>query len=154
LDGKRHASLLGRILADVGEPSAVREHSATLLARINQPESREELVKGLQTAPAPLQRILAANLASNREGVEKLLDAVAAGKASARLLQERGVDIRLQQSGVPRLAERLAKLTAGLPPADQRLQELLRRRREGFLAAKRDAGLGQKVFEKNCANCH
>ena len=52
----------------------------------------------------------------------------AAGKASARLLQEPAVDLRLKQSGAPRLKERLAKLTAGLPPADQRLQDLLIRR--------------------------
>ncbi|MBI1917696.1 MAG: c-type cytochrome [Planctomycetes bacterium] len=154
LDGKRHTPLLGRVLADAGQPPAVREHSATLLGRINQPESREELVKGLQTAPAPLQNVLAANLASSREGAEQLLEAVAAGKASARLLQEPAVDVRLKQSGVSGLKERLAKLTAGLPPADQRMQDLLRRRREGFLAVKRDAALGQKVFEKSCANCH
>jgi putative heme-binding domain-containing protein len=34
------------------------------------------------------------------------------------------------------------------------LQALLNRRREGFLAAKKDADLGRQVFEKNCANCH
>src|SRR5262249_47686519 len=154
LDGKRHTPLLGRVLADAGQPHGVREHSAHLLARINLPGSREQLVKGLEAAPAPLQNTIATDLAGNHEGAEQLLEAVAAGKASARLLQERAVDVRLQQLGIARLKERLAKLTAGLPPADQRLEDLLRRRREGFLATKKDVELGQKVFEKNCAICH
>jgi putative heme-binding domain-containing protein len=48
----------------------------------------------------------------------------------------------------------LAKLTKGLPPADQKLQELMKQRRAGFLKVKADATAGAKVFEKHCANCH
>jgi putative heme-binding domain-containing protein len=79
---------------------------------------------------------------------------VAAGKASPRLLQERPVELNLTRARVPNLQARVAKLTRGLPPADLRLQELLRRRRAGFLAARTDPALGAKVFEKNCAVCH
>jgi putative heme-binding domain-containing protein len=79
---------------------------------------------------------------------------VKAGKASARLLQERPVEIRLGQTQLPNLKERIAKLTEGLPPASQRMQELMTTRRKGFLAAKTDAEVGAKVFEKNCAICH
>src|SRR5581483_3178801 len=50
--------------------------------------------------------------------------------------------------------DRLATLTRGLPPADQRLQELLQQRRKAFALAKADPSLGSKVFEKNCATCH
>ena len=56
---------------------------------------------------------------------------------------------------MPDLRNRLAKLTAGLPPADQRISDLLAS--TGTLvsiAAKADAVLGAKVFEKNCAACH
>jgi putative heme-binding domain-containing protein len=62
--------------------------------------------------------------------------------------------VRLAAAKLPDLKERLAKLTQGLPPADQHLQELLNRRRAGFAAAKPDAALGAKVFEKHCAACH
>src|SRR5205814_3248891 len=44
--------------------------------------------------------------------------------------------------------------TKGLPPADQRVQELLGKRRNAFAAGKPDAGLGAKVFEKHCSACH
>ena len=45
-------------------------------------------------------------------------------------------------------------LLKGLPPADQKLNALFNRRRDGFPAAKADPGLGAKVFEKHCAICH
>ena len=34
------------------------------------------------------------------------------------------------------------------------MQDLLNRRRDGFLKAKKDVALGAQVFVKNCANCH
>ncbi len=154
LDAKEHVALMGRVLADAGQPMPVRDRAAALLAGANRPEAREHLVKALQTAPGRLQTVIAANLANSRDGAEKLLEAVAAGKASARLLQERFVEAVLAASKPPNLKERVAALTKGLPPADQKLQEMLRRRREGFLAGKADAARGLMVFEKHCANCH
>src|SRR5262249_43280966 len=130
------------------------EHAANLLARLNQPAALDLLVEGLKTAPARLQTVIAMGLAGSKAGAEHLLRAVAAGKASPRLLQERAVEVRLQQAGIAGLPKRLAKRTAGLPAADKALEKLLHGRRAGYLAAKADAKLGQKVFEKHCANCH
>ena len=48
----------------------------------------------------------------------------------------------------------MAKLTKGLPPADQKIQELIAARHKSFETAKPDAEAGAKVFEKNCAVCH
>jgi putative heme-binding domain-containing protein len=154
LGARRHAPVLGRVLADASAPVGLREHAANLLARANQPETQAELLQALPAAPARLQNVIAAGLAGSSAGAEKLLQAVAAGKASARLLQERAVALRLEQAGVRGLKERLAKLTAGLPPADKSLQDLLDRRRKGYLAARADPALGAQVFEKHCAVCH
>jgi putative heme-binding domain-containing protein len=101
-----------------------------------------------------LQSVIASGLAGSPQGAEQLLEAVTTGKASARLLQERPVEVKLSQSKVANLKERVAKLTAGLPPAEQRLQEIINKRRGGFTKAKTDVDLGAKVFEKSCANCH
>src|SRR5262249_21330027 len=149
-----NAGTLGKVLADAEAPVGVRENAANLLARANLAETQAELLKVLPTAPARLQNTIAAGLAGSKTGGEKLLDAVAAGKASPRLLQEKAVEAKLTQLNVPGMKERIAKLTAGLPAADQKLQELLKKRRDGFLAAKPDAAKGAAVFEKNCANCH
>jgi len=154
VSGGKQLPVMVRVLTDANAPPGLRDHVATALAGLNQAETRTELVKALPTAPARLQSAIAAGLAGSPQGAEQLLEAVAAGKASARLLLERPVEVRLSQSKLPKLKERVAKLTAGLPAVDQKLQELLKRRRDGYARAKPDVELGAKVFEKNCANCH
>jgi putative heme-binding domain-containing protein len=149
-----HAKTLGGVLADAGLPINVREHAARLLAQANRSATRDQLLAALPAAPARLQNGIAAGLASSREGADKLLDAVAAGKASARLLQERAVVLALYAAKLPGLEVRLKKLTAGLPAADVKLAELVRTRRRGFQSAKADVARGAAVFEKHCANCH
>src|SRR5262249_55248422 len=93
-------------------------------------------------------------LASSRDGAEELLALIEAGKASPRLLQERPIQVRLEQSRLPKWLERFAKLTAGLAPADERMNQLLKNRAENFARSAPRGALGAKVFEKNCANCH
>jgi putative heme-binding domain-containing protein len=154
LDGPRQIPLLARLLNDGGEPAALREQAVSWLAGLNRPEARAELLKVLPIGTSNLQMRIAVELARGREGAEQLLESVAAGKASARLLQERIVILLLENAKVPQLKERLDKLTHGLPPADQRLQELVKQRRAGFTAAKADAAAGAKVYEKHCAICH
>jgi putative heme-binding domain-containing protein len=154
IDAKKHVPVLTSVLTDASAPIGLREKSANLLGGVNQPESHEALLKSLASAPGRLGTTIAVALASSKPGAEKLLEAVTAGKASPRLLLERQVDVRLQNAGVPNLKERVAKLTQGLPPADQKLQQLLKSRLEGFGKAKSDATRGALLFEKNCANCH
>jgi putative heme-binding domain-containing protein len=152
IDPKGNVVVLGQLLADATEPMSLREQVAQVLAGSNRRDAQTELLKVLAIAPARLQNTIATGLANSPQGANQLLEAVATGKASARLLQERAVRVRLDRQ--PKLKERLAQLTQGLPSSDQRLEELLRKRRSGFLAAKTDAALGARVFEKSCANCH
>ncbi len=154
LDPKATIPVLGTVLTDAAAPIGLREKAATSLAAIDQGESREQLLKGLPTAPDRLQTTIAAGLAARKSGAEALLEAVTTGKASARLLQEQRVAGPLANAGIPMLTERLATLLKGLPPADQRLKELLERRRAAFLKAPGDATQGSKIFEKNCGVCH
>jgi putative heme-binding domain-containing protein len=154
IDPGGHIPLLGYLLGDATDSVTFREQLAQRLAGLNRPDARAELIKALPVAPARLQTAIAVGLASHPAGAEKLLEAVAAGKASARLLQERAVEVRLQGTNLPGLKERLVKLTEGLPPVERRLQQLFTQRRDGFRAAKPDLDLGLKLFEKNCANCH
>jgi putative heme-binding domain-containing protein len=154
LDARQNAAVLGGILGDAESPLALREECIKLLAQANQTETRSELLKILPAMSARLQTSIAVGLAASPAGAEKLLDAVKTGKASARLLQDPAVKPRLEATRLPRLKERLAEMTAGLPPAGKDMQDLLQRRREGFMKAKKDAIAGAPVFVKNCANCH
>ncbi len=89
LDARRHVLLFGQVLADADSPIGLREQAARVLAQTNTSAAQIQLVQVLPAAPARLQNVIAAELARSRTGAEKLLDAIAAGKASARLLQER-----------------------------------------------------------------
>ena len=154
IDPAGSVARLGRILKDAGEPVEVREQAGNLLNGTGKPEARTMLVEALATAPAKLQTTIATALAQTKPGAEALLDAVKLGKASARPLQERGVSVRLEASGVPDVKARLEALLKDLPPADKRIQDLIEKRRAGFLAMGGDRSRGATVFEKNCAACH
>jgi putative heme-binding domain-containing protein len=153
-DAARAVRLLDGILADASEPLKLRQHAAMALARVNDQTSRDVLLRELHIAPAGLALQIAAALSDSAPGAEALLAVVEAGKASPRLLQERVVLTRLQQHDLPEMEPRLARLTAGLPPPDQRISQLLAQRRALWERTAADATLGAAVFEKHCANCH
>ena len=154
LDPARGAPLLGKVLADGDERIEVRERVALALAVASTPATHAELTNALEKAPARLQTVIALALSGQPAGADHLLKAVAAGKASARLLQERAVQTRLNESKLPKAAERIAELTKGLPSADQKMTELIGKRRDAFGRAKVDPKAGALVFKNNCANCH
>ena len=154
IDPKPNLATIADVLADTSAPIGMRDSAANLLGNLDRPEAKRVLLGNLPSAPERLQSAIAAALVRRREGADALLQAIAAGKASARLLQERSVTISLESSGLPGVVERIAALLKGLPPADQKLSALYARRRDGFGLAKADAAAGAEVFEKHCAVCH
>jgi putative heme-binding domain-containing protein len=153
-DASRAGSLAAAVLANANEEMKLRQHAAGCLARINNDASRAALVANLQTAPERLSVEIAAALCDSPAGAEGLLTAVAGGKASARLLKEAPIVTRLKARQVVNLDERLAKLTAGLPPQDQRIAQLIGQRRKLVADGQSELARGAAVFEKNCAICH
>jgi len=154
LDPVKHAGMLAKLLADDSENFEVRAQAAVALAAAQTPKAHGKLIDALQAAPAPLQRAIALALSGSSMGGTRLLEAVAKGKASGRLLQDREVDVRLRQARIPDIDKKLADLTRGLPAVDARLQQLFNQRRQSFLAGKADTAAGAKVFAKHCASCH
>ncbi len=153
LDPKQAAPLVESLLSGK-EAIAIREHIANVLAGTNRPDAHAALIQALQKAPARLQSTIALGMASTPQGGERLLQAIEAGKASPRLLQDRAVEIRLQNAKIKGVNDRLKKLTQGLPPADQKAQDAIAKRRDAFASFKSDAATGQKIFQKHCAACH
>jgi putative heme-binding domain-containing protein len=154
IDAKKHTAALAAVLENAAEPLPLREQLAGLLAGINQPAALDSLIKTLPTAPAKLEATIANGLAGSKQGAEKLLEAVAAGKASPRLLLDPAIAGRLEQTKLPDLHDRVAKLTKGLPSADAQVAKLIESRKNAFLKGKPDSARGQMVFETNCAACH
>ncbi|MFO0865349.1 MAG: PVC-type heme-binding CxxCH protein [Gemmataceae bacterium] len=153
-DLKRNGSLLADLLLQDSAPIALREQAAQTLASSDAPEPQAALIKAFEKAPARLQTNIALALVSSPKGAERLLGAIESGKASPRLLQDRGVDGRIRQTKLAKLDERLAKLTKSLPPADQNLQAVIAKKRDAISSAKFDLDAGHKAFVKHCAACH
>ncbi len=154
IDPTEAVPTLERLLLNEKEAITIREQVASALAGTNHPEAHAALVKALQNAPARLQTTIGLGMAGSPQGGERLLQAIEAGKASPRLLTDRAIELRLASAKIGSVKDRLKKLTQGLPPADQKAQELISKRRDTFVSFKADADVGQKLFQKHCANCH
>ena len=154
IDPKANLATIADVLTDAAAPIAMRDRAADLMGKQDRREAKTALLGALPAAPERLQSAIAAALVRRREGADALLQAIAAGKASARLLQERSVTINLESSGLPGVTDRIAALLKGLPPADQKLSSLYALRREAFGRAKADPIPGGQVFEKHCGVCH
>ncbi len=154
IDPMANLPAIADVLNDARAPIAMRQWAAHLLGGLDRPQAKAALLASLPVAPEQLQSAIAGALVRRRDGADALLQAIAAGKASGRLLQERSVTINLESSGLPHVTDRIAALMKGLPPADQKLRDLFARRHDGFSAAKAEPAQGVPVFEKHCAICH
>jgi putative heme-binding domain-containing protein len=154
LDPKKSVEMISQRLGDGGETAAVREKAASVLATMNSPAAHSALLSALATAPTKSANAIAAALAGQRAGAEAMLQTIAAGKASPRLLLDRSVRVKLDALKSKDIADRIAQLTEGLPPADAAIAELLRRRADGFANSKPEAAAGAKIYAQHCANCH
>src|SRR5205823_4101241 len=112
------------------------------------------LIDAFRTANNRLQSILAKGLASNSASAQHLLDAIAQGKAPARLLFEQTIRDSLAGAKVPDLDARIKELTKGLTPPAEALQKLIDDRRAAFASAHPVPERGQKIFATNCMACH
>jgi hypothetical protein len=143
IDPKANLATIERVLSDASKPIGMREWAAQLLGGIDRAEAKAALLAILPVAPERLQGAVAGALVRRRAGADALLNAIASGKASARLLQDRGVTILLESSGLPKVTDRIAALLKGLPAADAKMTALFDRRRDGFQHAKADSGQGR-----------
>jgi putative membrane-bound dehydrogenase-like protein len=155
LDRKRAVPPLAILLADPQQPLPMRSRSAEMLGRIDSDDARMALMTHLKDAPTPVAISIGAALASTKPGAALLLDQVGKGKASAALLREPTVASNLKTSSVPDLDAQIAKLTAGLSPADDRIAKLIEQRRLGYIKANPDPAAGKLVFARSvCMACH
>ncbi len=153
-DPARSVTVLTQILAGAAEPLDVRQQAATALGRINEEAARNALVAQLPTAPQRLQSSIALGLVESAAGGESLLAAIAAGKATPWLLRDRPITVRLTNHKLDKIDERIARLTASLPPRDERLRGLIDKRRQLVADGTPDLAQGAVVFQKHCAVCH
>jgi len=154
IDPAGAVGMLAGVLGNAADAMPLRQSAAAALGRVNSDASRQSLATHLQTAPESLALAIGSALADSAPGAELLLTAIAAGKASPRLLQESAVEGRIRARGLADIDKRLSGLTAGMPARDARVRELIARRKQSLKQGKADVAVGATVFQKNCANCH
>ena len=154
LDQPRSMAALAGIVADGREPVALRRAVADQLGSSDSQEGRAALAAAIVTAPAALQQPFALALASTRDGADLLLERVTAGKASARLLQDKSVVNRLKDSGAAEVDRRIAALTSQLPSADDAIRQVIARVAVAHAKATPSIESGRTIFMKTCAGCH
>ena len=154
LDAARSQQPLTAILLDDAEDLTVREQVASALASINQPKTNDVLVGAALEGPGSAagdDRPRHDRLEAGRRQAARC-DRGRQGVAAA--LQDRGVALKIENFRDKGMNDRVKKLTVGLPPADQRIQELIGKRKTSYLASKNDPAAGRAIFEKNCMICH
>jgi putative heme-binding domain-containing protein len=154
LDVSRASEVLETVVSRGTEPLPLRQRAAELLGGQATPEARSALVRLLPEVPDPVGVAIARALTTGKEGARQLLDAVAAGKGSSRLIQDIIVGERIKGHNEPSLTESFAGLLADLPSEDDRVKQLVAARRDSFGKAQVSSERGLAVFQKICANCH
>jgi putative heme-binding domain-containing protein len=145
---------LEKLIVDPSEPAVLKAQAGRALGTINSPASRAALSAAFVGAPGSLEQGLALALAGTPDGVDALLDLVSAGKAPPRLLQDPPIVERLKPSLNPKRQQRIADLTASLPPADQRIRELVAERLKKFSGSGALLDQGEALFKTHCSACH
>jgi putative heme-binding domain-containing protein len=154
LDKQRAIAALASLVGSGAEPVPLRQAVARQLGSTDTEEARDALATAIVTAPAALQQPFALALASTKAGADLLLERVAAGKASARLVQDKSVVGRLKASGAADLDQRITELTRTLPSADDAIRQVIVRVAADHAKATPSIDAGRATFMKTCANCH
>ena len=143
-----------KLVSSTATAADFRDRLLLLLANSSNKDARLDARDALKDAPYRTAVAVGVALAGSPAGAEELLTAVKMGKAPTRLLQEKAIVERLRAANVPDLDKQLAALTKGLPPADLRITELIKKRAAVFASSKPDKEAGAKLFAKHCAACH
>jgi putative heme-binding domain-containing protein len=142
------------VINDPKLPAEIRDRLLVVFASSDIGAAQFDARDALKTLPYRAAVPIGLALAGTKAGGDVLLVAVKEGKAPARLLQEKAILERLKGSNPEDWQKRVNDLTKNLPPADQRLADLIKKRSAGFANAKIDKAEGAKLFTKHCAACH
>ena len=154
VDAEVGAAVLATLVVDPTEPASLRSGAAQALGAVNSPATRGALTAAFTGAPSSLEQSLALALAATPEGVDSLLEIMSNGKAPPRLLQDPPVIERLKPRLTPERTARISDLTARLPPADQRIRELIVQRQAKYSSSGALPEKGAALFKTHCAACH
>ena len=157
LDRDKAVAALAALVQNPAQTISLRARAAQLLGPVNSKTTRDALAASLTSAPGLLQRTIAVAMSTTSEGSVSLLNAIAAGKASPRLLQDKEIAERMSAHPAVMSDGRRIELVKNLPTAEDRISKLITDRASKFSAIQSDKATLEKglaIFKTNCAACH
>ncbi|MCA9129083.1 MAG: c-type cytochrome [Planctomycetales bacterium] len=161
---------LGRALAKL-EPMAVREALAESLAVVGvdlltrselvdslaaeAAESDHQLIKKVMlVATSGEQKRIALALASDRPGVQLLIELIEQGVASPRLLVDASTRDKVDRLASPEQIQSVTQLISDLPNEDAAILASIDQLKTLVSSKAGDEARGKLIFVKNCSACH
>lgn len=156
MDQKPILAALAPLLGDPLLPESIAGTITSLATEPNTPSKKTNdlLADVFGNLSSAGQRELAKRLSATVPGSESLLFAIEQGRASARLLTQIGLRMRLAAHKQEEWKPRIAKLTDALPPVEESTKKLIKQRVSSFDPTNAEAKHGAVLFKDNCANCH
>lgn len=154
LDAAANRAALEQVVSNPAEPASLRAQASKALGTVNAPSARAALTAAFVGAPSSLEQTLALALAGTPEGTDALLAAMAAGKASPRLLQDPPIVERLKPRLTAERERQIAELTSSLAPADERIRQLVAKRSANHAGSGAVIEKGAALFKTHCSACH
>lgn len=149
-----HLAAIAPILGVEELSGALRSLVAEAIVSRDASKAREAIAEVFRASPARAQAILADHLAGSEGGAATLIDLVARGLASRRLLLGPSIQRKLLAVRSGDLKGRLEELTEDLPPAKEEAEKVIDARLKGYPRAASSFADGERVFTKTCAPCH
>ena len=114
----------------------------------------KELAAAAGVATTQEQREVARELAVQETGLRVLLNLVAQGKLSARLLSDPSISAAASGVASSKQKLRIEKIVRELPNESAELDRVVRRRQNHFREHPGSVAKGIALFQKHCSNCH
>ena len=138
-----------------GADRELRRRLIELLESDGDPAERLEILgRSMKVASAAEQRRVAMDLSSHRSGAQTLIELVASGHASPRVLADSAVAAKLDNIMNSEQSTRVIQLTAGLAKQDHEVDKIMTDRKRTYLSDPGDYAKGARLFKEHCANCH
>lgn len=114
----------------------------------------DALGEGIRNAPIELQETIAALLAEENEGKNRLVRHIREGMAPARILQNRNVEENFLSGANTEQREAFQVLTENLLPISQERERLIAKRVDNFEQSEAQVLTGRTLYEQHCSMCH
>lgn len=129
-------------------------HLFETLAKHIDPSQVNRILAALDQVEYSAQQKIIVQLASQPQGINRILDAADSVQINPRLLMENNVTSALFVMMTQQQKGRLQEITANIRPPAEGIQDLIAERISNFDPETASVNLGSVIFQRFCSSCH